>query len=112
MPPAAYLKTPPSVTKPVEEQDVKPRVQNETSPCVNPSASVNVQRKLSMEEQLNTPTNTRSPALEKKLASLERYGDAVPISPIFISQPRRSLRQDFKVPRRTDSPSIECKKDD
>lgn len=110
------LKTPdskPEVSKPVDENCVKLSVPNENSSSINSLASVKAQRKLSMEEQLRTPSpnNTRSPALEKRLASLDRYGDAVQISPIFISQPRRSLRQDFKAPRRTDSTSMECRKD-
>ncbi|XP_034254307.1 LOW QUALITY PROTEIN: breast cancer type 2 susceptibility protein homolog [Thrips palmi] len=112
MSPAAGSKTPDSkssVSKLVERNGVKVNAPNENSSLV----SVQGQRKLSMEEQLKSPSasNILSPAVERRLASLERYGDSVPISPIFINQPRRSLRQDFKAPRRTDSPSVECKRD-
>lgn len=116
MSPAAFPKTSDSISpvpKLGEENCVKLAVPNGNSSNMNSIACVKAQRKLSMEEQLKTPSpsSTRSPAIEKRLASLERYGDAVPISPIFISQPRRSLRQDFKAPRRTNSPSNECKRD-
>lgn len=96
----------PIVSKPEEVSST-----NQSISIVNTPTSAKSQQHLSLEKQLYTPScsNSLSPAVEKKIARLEMYGEPPPISPILGSQTRKT-RSSFKPPRRTDSPQLGCKK--
>ncbi|KAJ1525137.1 hypothetical protein ONE63_009973 [Megalurothrips usitatus] len=83
----------------------------ERTPTNAPGADpVKTQRKLSMDHQFKTPSSLDNLSPAARLAKLEVYGEPPPISPILLSNPRRSLRTQFKAPRKTDSPSGDCMK--
>ncbi|KAE8748304.1 hypothetical protein FOCC_FOCC004940 [Frankliniella occidentalis] len=117
--PAGYPRIPNAVQPSSTEQNTPvststSALHHESNPNSSSELEVKAQQRLSVDSQFESPSSAGiSPAVEKRIAKLEKYGDPPPISPILICQPRRSLKKAFKAPRRTDSPSsLVCKKKD